>query len=87
MGKLTEDSAATVRFMLEWIAAPRPPVHPTRMHGRQSFPSFGEAVEFWRKQAPDAELVSLVEIEERRFDRTSELVPGAGRAALKEQTL
>jgi hypothetical protein len=54
------------RFVLTWIAAPRPPAHPKEMVGRQSFETFGKAVKFFENLAPDAKFVSIVE--EVRFE-------------------
>jgi hypothetical protein len=48
-------------FVIEWIAAPRPPVHPDPMTGRQSYRSFDRAVRHMKSQAPDAMFVSLTE--------------------------
>lgn len=59
-------------FTLEWIAAPRPPIHPTPMTGRQSFRTFDKAVGFMRGCAPDAKFVSLTEYETHTIDRSSE---------------
>ncbi len=54
-------AAGKITFHLEWIAAARKPVHPEPMTGRQSFSSFDEAIAFMKRQAPDAQFVSLTE--------------------------
>jgi len=46
-------------WTLEWIGAPRPPVHPNPMKGKQSFDTADKALAFWRKQPADATYVSL----------------------------
>lgn len=48
-------------FVIEWIAAPRPPVHPNPMTGRQTYRSFERAVLHMKSQAHDAEFISLTE--------------------------
>lgn len=65
------------RYHLEWISAPRPPVHPNPMTGRQSFVSFDKAVAHMKAQAPDARFVSLEERTTTSIDRSK-----AFRAAL-----
>jgi hypothetical protein len=74
-----EDGAREFHFVLEWIAAPRPPVHPEPSIGRQSFETFDKAARFMAKQASDAKFVSLIEVITRKVDLSSDL-----RAALKD---
>lgn len=71
----------TIRYHLEWIAGPRHPVHPNPMRGRQSFSSVSEALKFMKRQAADAEFISLTEKTEvlTVVSRTEEF-----RALLKE---
>ena len=59
-------------FTLEWIGAPRLPVHPSPMTGRQSFASLEKAVAFFARQPLDATFVSLTECASRYFDRSDE---------------
>ena len=59
-------------FRLEWIGAPRPPVHPNPMRGRQSFPTLEGAIAFMRRQPADARFVSLREFATTKIDRTDE---------------
>lgn len=58
-------------FTLEWIAAPRPPVHPEPMRGVQSFKSREAANRFAANLAEDAIIVSLVENVTHRRPLTS----------------
>ena len=51
--------AARVHYELHWIAAARPPMHPTAMNGRQSFDTADEVVCFWRDQPGDATFIRL----------------------------
>lgn len=62
-------------FTIEWIAASRPPVHPTPMTGRHTFRSFDRAVQHMRSQADDAQFVSLTEhtLTTVTVDRSSDL--------------
>lgn len=60
------------RYHLEWIAAPRPPVHPNPMTGRQSFVSFEKAVSHMKAQASDAQFVSLEERTTTSVDRSDD---------------
>lgn len=46
-------------FIIEWIAAARPPVHPNPMTGRATFSSFKRALRHMESQASDAQFVSL----------------------------
>ena len=74
-----DDLRAVSRFNLAWTAAPRPPVHPQPMTGRQSFQAFDEAVAFVGKQPSDSTFLSLTEVVTSRIDRSDDV-----RAALKE---
>ncbi|MBO1023291.1 hypothetical protein IPU75_01020 [Ochrobactrum sp. SD129] len=81
----TDTVKTFVAYRLEWIAGARPPVHPNPMSGSQSFHSFDNAIAFMRRQATDAQFVSLTErkIIQAETDRSPE-----ARAALlqtKEQ--
>ena len=48
-------------YILEWIAAPRPPTHPAEMNGVQSFPSIEAAVRFFARSPDDTKFVSISE--------------------------
>jgi hypothetical protein len=75
------EGATSYRYALNWIAAPRPPVHPTEMEGNQTFLTFDKAVTFMSKQAPDARFVSL-----SRITTTVEDVSEMARKALSNLT-
>lgn len=62
----------TSSFHLTWVAAPRPPVHPNEMIGKQSFLTFDDAVNFMKRQASDARFVSLTEVITRVKDRSDD---------------
>lgn len=71
-----------VAYRLEWIAGARPPVHPNPMDGAQSFHSFDNAIAFMKRQAADAQFVSLTErtMIQAETDRSPE-----ARAALSDE--
>jgi hypothetical protein len=56
---LVPNVATETSFVIEWIAAARPPVHPNPMTGKATFGSFDRALKHMRSQAPDAQFVSL----------------------------
>jgi hypothetical protein len=60
-------------FVLEWIAAPRPPVHPEPMRGRREFPSIEKVAEFVNNLPDDAEIDSLIEHATAKINRTAQL--------------
>lgn len=60
-------------YRLTWIAAPRPPAHPNSMMGRQDFTTFEHVVSFCARLAPDAEIMSLKEIQTTEIDVTEKL--------------
>jgi hypothetical protein len=55
-------------FLLTWISAARPPIHPNPMKGVHSFSSAYDAGIFFSKLNSDAKFVSLVMIEEKHTD-------------------
>ncbi len=59
---------SVVSFELVWNAAARPPVHPDKMRGEQSFASAEEAMARFRGLADDAEFVSLTKVTTFRED-------------------
>ena len=63
-------SQVTHSFTVTWWAAPRPPVHPTRMLGRQTFLTPERALRHINNLAADSELVSLTEQVTTEIDRT-----------------
>lgn len=46
-------------WILEWLAAPRPPVHPRAMTGSRRFETFDRAIAFMAQQDSDAIFISL----------------------------
>ena len=70
------DSMGSLSYHLEWIAAPRPPVHPDEMTGRQIFRTFEDAVRFMSFQPDDSRFVSLTQ----RGTRESDISEAAGAA-------
>lgn len=67
-----------VLFNLTWIAPPSPAlpdgrrVHPEPMTGRQSFPSWENALRFMSKRCEGTEFVSLTQTTSRTVDRSAE---------------
>ena len=71
---------ADVWYRLTWTAAPRPPVHPTAMTGRQNFDTLEKATAFFKRLASDAEFVSMTKFVMVQLDVSDE-----ARAALATQ--
>jgi hypothetical protein len=59
-------------YILEWIAAPRPPTHPAEMNGVQSFPSMEAAVRFFARSPDDTQFVSISERATVSSDKSDE---------------
>jgi hypothetical protein len=74
LSEQTLGGGETSHFQLEWVGAPRPPVHPTPMTGRQSFPSFDAAIAFMGRRPADSSFVSLTEILTHSVNRTSDAI-------------
>ena len=75
------ERAAEISFVLEWTAAPRPPVHPKPMVGQQVFATMEKVLTFFAKQPADATFGTLREVRKYTIDRTA-----ATLAALKDRT-
>lgn len=58
-GKAEAQVQGDTFYILEWMAGARPPVHPNPMRGRQSFRTPKEAIAFFKRQASDAQFLSL----------------------------
>lgn len=69
---LNENHKTEEQWLLTWTAAPRPPVHPSPMTGRQTFQTFNDAIEFFKRRPKDSRFVSLIEIVTKSIDRTNE---------------
>ncbi len=66
------DSVLRRSFALTWTAASRPPIHPDPMRGAQRFATFERAIDFMTKQPSDVQFGALIEIVERRVDRSDD---------------
>lgn len=55
-------------FVLTWISGARPPAHPEKMKGIQTFPTAYDAGVFFSKLSEDSEFISLTMVEERHID-------------------
>lgn len=64
---MTENNRS-VKYLLQWRAAPRPPVHPNSMVGTQGFPTAMAASAFFKKLSPDAEFIGLTKVTTTRED-------------------
>lgn len=58
-GKAEAQVQGDTFYILEWMAGAKPPVHPNPMRGRQSFRTPKEAIAFFKRQASDAQFLSL----------------------------
>lgn len=60
-------------FILTWLSGARPPVHPEKMKGVQTFQTAYDAGIFFSKLAEDSEFISLIMVEEQHIS-VSEMI-------------